>query len=160
MARPTKNQEHAKVVGEPDDIVRRVARRLQEERLKAGLSQTALAEMAGVGQHYIYGLEFGTTNPTIRTLDQITNALRIDIRDVFPGSPLAPPTKSELKRVSEMLEGLILLLKQHLSHDQELYQRESKRRSRDNSALLGEIKVLVELAQGIGKVTEAEKKSK
>jgi transcriptional regulator with XRE-family HTH domain len=159
MARPTNNQEQAKVAEDPDDIVRIVALRFQEERLKAGLSQKALAEKAGISPNYIYGFEYGTTNPTLRTMHQLAKALKIDIRDVFPGLPLAPPTRTEVQRVSETLAGLAELLKQHLSQDHELSQREMKRRSRDNAALLAEVKAIVELGESLDKVPVIEKKA-
>lgn len=45
-------------------------------RLKAGLTQTELAEAAGVTQAYIAKIESGKSDPKISTLEKISEALR------------------------------------------------------------------------------------
>ena len=54
---------------------------LKDARRAAGLSQTALAEKAGVSQTYISDLETGALgNPTIAVLRKLERALRCSLR--------------------------------------------------------------------------------
>ena len=53
------------------------------ERARAGLSQTALANAAGVTRQTISEIERAATNPTIDVLDKIVSALGISIARLF-----------------------------------------------------------------------------
>ncbi len=55
-------------------------RRLRE---KQGWSQEKLAEITGLHRTYISGIERGTRNPTIMIVEQIANALKVPIADLF-----------------------------------------------------------------------------
>lgn len=57
---------------------------VRRRRLALGLSQEALAEMAGVDRTYISGIERGVRNPTIRTAGRIAEALGVPLRDLLP----------------------------------------------------------------------------
>ena len=59
-----------------------VARLLREERLRQGLSMTALAEQAGLSQQMISYVERGLRNPTLDTLLRITGVLEIELGEV------------------------------------------------------------------------------
>jgi len=52
-----------------------LARQLIKARLAKKLTQSELAEKAGVKQAYIARLESGTANPTVGSLNQIADAL-------------------------------------------------------------------------------------
>lgn len=66
-------------------MVGRNARRIRE---KAGLTQEQLAEISGFSQQYISGLEKGKRNPTIVTLYELAQALRVSHIDlVRPDRP-------------------------------------------------------------------------
>ncbi|CAN7742081.1 helix-turn-helix transcriptional regulator [Mesorhizobium amorphae] len=66
-------------------LVGRNARRIRE---KAGLTQEQLAEISGFSQQYISGLEKGKRNPTIVTLYELAQALRVSHIDlVRPDRP-------------------------------------------------------------------------
>jgi transcriptional regulator with XRE-family HTH domain len=158
-----RNEKKTEGVSEDDseEILRIVAQRLQETRIRAGLSQTMLAERAGVKQTYVYEFEYGTTNFTIKTLDKLSKALNIDIRDLFPGPPLAGPTGGELKHLYHMLDTLVSAVKEHLS-DEKLRAADDRRRSeveldrrrKSEAALLTEIQKFAELRDGVGRVVE------
>ncbi|ANN60812.1 XRE family transcriptional regulator [Mesorhizobium loti] len=60
-------------------LVGRNARRIRE---KAGLTQEQLAEISGFSQQYISGLEKGKRNPTIVTLYELAQALRVSHIDL------------------------------------------------------------------------------
>ncbi|MNW38757.1 anaerobic benzoate catabolism transcriptional regulator [compost metagenome] len=62
-------------------------------RLKNGLSQEQLALLSNMNTSYIGQIERGEKNPTIRTLEKIANALKIDFIDLFVLSD--PAAKSD-----------------------------------------------------------------
>ena len=53
----------------------RLASSIIEARVAKGMTQTELAEKAGVGQTVIVRLESGTANPTVRTVNRVAHAL-------------------------------------------------------------------------------------
>ena len=57
-------------------------RRLREAR---HLSQVALAKRAKVGRVTLVRIEQGTQDPTVTTLERLAKALRVNVRDLFPG---------------------------------------------------------------------------
>jgi transcriptional regulator with XRE-family HTH domain len=67
------------------DLATRLARNLRHRRKQ--LTQEAFARKLGVSRATLTRLENGAQNTTIRTLQQITKALRCDIGDLFKGSP-------------------------------------------------------------------------
>jgi transcriptional regulator with XRE-family HTH domain len=66
-----------------EDVRRMVGRNVQRLRIKAGLSQAALAERMGVDRAYVSGLELGQRNPTVVTLWHIAEALGVKLRNFF-----------------------------------------------------------------------------
>jgi transcriptional regulator with XRE-family HTH domain len=66
-----------------EDVRRLVGRNVQRLRIKAGLSQAALAERMGVDRAYVSGLELGRRNPTVLTLWQVAEALGVKLRQFF-----------------------------------------------------------------------------
>ncbi len=107
MAKQIKVKDNGPRAEDPTDIVRFVARRLQEARMSAGLTQVQLGEKAGLKQSYIFELEYGTTNITVRTLEKMAKALDLDMRGLLPGSPLAPPSASDIQNVLQRLDLLV-----------------------------------------------------
>lgn len=70
----------------------KVGRRLQTARRSRGLTQTALAEMAGLTPKYVSNIECGFKTPKLDTFVTIANALRCnadpllcDVLDVAVG---------------------------------------------------------------------------
>jgi transcriptional regulator with XRE-family HTH domain len=164
MARQSKKHEkngEKNVSGEEsDDIVRIVARRLQEARKRVGLTQTQLGERAGVTQNYIYELEYGTTNITIRTLEKMVNALNLDMRDFLPGPPLAIPSGEDLAELHRGLDGLVVAVKQHLADERRQAEKETARRLQHEAALLKEINAFSELRDGLARLINAKSEEK
>ena len=161
MARQSKNHEQQVSPDDPDDIVKQVAQRLQEARQRAGLSQVVLAERAGVKQTYIYELEYGTTNLTIKTLDKMARALNVDIRDLFPGPPLAVPTGGDLKHLRHVLDGLLATIKDHLADEQRRTADEKRRadaeierRRKSENVFRAEIQSFAELSDTLARIIE------
>ena len=67
-----------------DDVNKLVGSQIREARHRASLTQSALAERAGVAFETISRIERGTMNTTVRTLLAIAEALGVD-----PGALLA-----------------------------------------------------------------------
>jgi transcriptional regulator with XRE-family HTH domain len=56
-----------------------VAKLLQRERERQGISMTRLAKAAGLSQQMVSYVERGLRNPTLDTLLRITQVLKIDL---------------------------------------------------------------------------------
>lgn len=68
-----------------------VGRRLREFRTARGLSIRALAEMSGLNFNTLSLIENGKTSPSVSTLQQLAQALRIPVAAFFATDQ--PPTK-------------------------------------------------------------------
>ena len=66
-----------------DAVSSEVARILQEERAKQGLSMNAVSERAGLSRTMIGFVEKELRNPTLDTLLRISGALGIDLVEVL-----------------------------------------------------------------------------
>ena len=62
--------------------------RVRELRLRAGLSQEALAERAGLHRTYVGSLERGERNVALLNLYALGGALEVSVRDLLPQTPL------------------------------------------------------------------------
>lgn len=60
-------------------LVKKIGQQFKEARLKAGISQKALADKVGISQPRIAELERGTGNPTLETLQSVARALRLNL---------------------------------------------------------------------------------
>lgn len=63
-------------------VTNRLAKRLKQLRAQQGLTQTALAERAGVTLGYIGRLEIGRHDPQLSTLFKLAKALRVSIAEL------------------------------------------------------------------------------
>lgn len=55
-----------------------VGERIKELRIKCGLTQKQLAEKAKISNSYLCDIEVGRTNPSLKTLEKICNALETE----------------------------------------------------------------------------------
>ncbi|HBA40045.1 MAG TPA: XRE family transcriptional regulator [Deltaproteobacteria bacterium] len=60
-----------------------LGRRVRELRKKKGLTQERLAEIAALDVKYLGGIERGTENPTIETLEKLANALSVRVSQIL-----------------------------------------------------------------------------
>lgn len=69
-------------------------------RKQQGLSQTRLAQKAGLDYRYIGFLEQGRLNPTLKTLDKVAKALKTDLCGLCPSPDKRKtrPTKPTVKQ--------------------------------------------------------------
>ena len=72
-----------------------VGTRVREARKRAKLSQTDLAKAIGSGQSYIFQIESGEANITLRTLVKLSAAVGLSPSDLIP--------TEHSKRIAEML---------------------------------------------------------
>lgn len=63
---------------------RRLGKRIQNLRKKAGLKQYELAEKTEVSPKYIQYIEVARRTPALKTLYKIANALGVKVKDIFP----------------------------------------------------------------------------
>jgi transcriptional regulator with XRE-family HTH domain len=61
------------------DPVSRVGARIRALRVKRGLTQSALAQKAGISREYLTRLEAGRYDPKIGVIDRIAKALKTPI---------------------------------------------------------------------------------
>jgi transcriptional regulator with XRE-family HTH domain len=61
----------------------KVAQRIKQLRLKAGVSQEGLSHLAELDRKYIGIIEKGNTNISIQVLSQICDALDISLSEFF-----------------------------------------------------------------------------
>ena len=56
---------------------------MRNARLDAGLTQEALAHLAGTTTMTIYRLEYGLTDPSLSLLLRVAHAVRVPLRDLI-----------------------------------------------------------------------------
>ncbi len=66
-----------------DEIDKNVGMNIRLERVKRGISQEKLADLAGVARSTMGIIERGEQSPSIQTLAKVANALDVDIRKLF-----------------------------------------------------------------------------
>lgn len=65
------------------ELFKIIAHNIKIERVIKNLTQAQLAELIGVHEKYIGVIEAGKQNITLKTLNKIANALKIDILQLF-----------------------------------------------------------------------------
>lgn len=82
------------VKSEPNDLTRTIGEQIQRIRQARGLSQTRLADLAGVAQSFITSIEKGTKSPSVRTLSKVARALDVHPVALFMVPPAVPRSGS------------------------------------------------------------------
>jgi transcriptional regulator with XRE-family HTH domain len=70
-----------------DDILQRLPARLKDARRAQGLSLDAVAKLSGVSRSMVSQIERGESSPTIATLWNLTNALKVDFAGLLDATP-------------------------------------------------------------------------
>lgn len=60
-----------------------VGKKIKEERLRIGLTQKEVADRCGTSTSYICDIEVGRTNPSLKTLEKISIALEMEIKELL-----------------------------------------------------------------------------
>jgi DNA-binding XRE family transcriptional regulator len=75
------------------DLQRTLARNLLARRTAKGLTQQALADLAGISNRYVSAIERGQRRPPMRTAKRIAKALGTTLTTLMVGdAPAVPPT--------------------------------------------------------------------
>ncbi|SOB60504.1 Transcriptional regulator, XRE family [Pseudodesulfovibrio profundus] len=69
-----------------NDILLKLGKRIREFRKENGLSQSQLAEMAGLNDKYLGEVERGSNNISIKNLGQIAAALQVETFELLGGA--------------------------------------------------------------------------
>lgn len=64
-------------------LLLKFGQRVREERIKKGLSQEELAELASVHRTYIGMIERAEKNITLLNIEKIANALSLDLHELM-----------------------------------------------------------------------------
>ena len=65
------------------EIVKRLCKRLHEERAKQGISQQKFSELSGLSRTGIRHIESLETSPTLASLLKYSHALNLDLRELI-----------------------------------------------------------------------------
>ncbi|MDR1076908.1 MAG: helix-turn-helix domain-containing protein [Xanthomonadaceae bacterium] len=65
------------------DIASQVGPALRALRGEIGISQEALADRAGLDRTYVSGIERGRRNPSVRSLQKVSDALGVTLDVIF-----------------------------------------------------------------------------
>lgn len=63
--------------------IQKLGLKIRVERQKKRISQEKLAELADLNRNFIGMIERGETNVTVKNLENIANALELDIKELF-----------------------------------------------------------------------------
>lgn len=66
-----------------DEIDKKVGLNIRLERVKRGISQEVLADMAGIARSTMGIIERGEQSPSLQTVAKVANALQIDMYKLF-----------------------------------------------------------------------------
>ena len=66
-----------------DEIDKKVGMNIRVARIKRGISQEGLADMAGLARSTMGIVERGEQSPSIQTISKVANALEIDLHKLF-----------------------------------------------------------------------------
>ncbi len=75
------------------DLKRFIGLRVGEIRRKKGLTQEELADNMGIGPKYLSSIERGKENPTLNTLIKLSQALDVDLGEIFAVVQIEDVTK-------------------------------------------------------------------
>lgn len=108
---------------EESSLFKAVARRIREARLNIGLDHTQFAEKLGVKRPYVFELEGGTANPTLRTLHRVAMCLGLDPADLLPGSTRPELKSTDVDALVQSCEGLAALLAERKNQYQKILEQ-------------------------------------
>lgn len=75
--------QHVRVAKRAEAVARSLGKRIRQLRQGKGWSQEHLADEAGMHRTYLWGIEQGVRNPSIRHLSQIADALGVTVSALF-----------------------------------------------------------------------------
>ena len=101
---------------EYEALLKTVASRIREERVAAKLSQAQLAAKTDLKQSYIYELETGESNITLKTLSRVASALGVAPRDLLPADAGAQVSSADYQKLVSACARMANLLDEVRAH--------------------------------------------
>ena len=105
---------------EQDVFVRAVVSRIREIRKAQGLTQKQLAEKADLRQSYVFEIESGGSNLTLKMLDRVARAFQVSPRDLLPSDQTAALSENDMLRVRGICDRVATLLQTRAVEDEAL----------------------------------------
>jgi transcriptional regulator with XRE-family HTH domain len=105
---------------EYEEVARTVGSQIRKARQQAGLTQAQLGAKAGLTQSYIFEMEAGGANITLKTLAKMASVLGMDARDLLPESRTTPLSTTALERLQAVVERAASVLSVRQSQEAEL----------------------------------------
>ncbi len=78
--------------------------RIKELRKKRGLTQETLSEIIEIDPKHLSRIEVGKSYPSLQTLDKISNALKVELKDFFEFNQKVRNMKEFNKNVQNLLK--------------------------------------------------------
>jgi len=66
-----------------ENTIQKLGLKIRIERQKQKMSQEKLAELADLNRNFIGLIERGETNVTVKNLESIANALKLELKELF-----------------------------------------------------------------------------
>lgn len=89
------------------DILKQFGKKVRDLRKAQGLSQEELAEKADLHYTYVGGVERGERNLSLKSIERIASALKIDIRTLF-ALQLSEKSDAKSKELISDINDLLL----------------------------------------------------
>ena len=113
-------------MSKPDDhdpeenaLYEAVAKRIRFARLRDNLTQRELAERIQAKRSYIFELESGSANPTLRTLYRLGKAFGIAPADLLPDTPHPELSHENIKTFTDKCDAIFSMLTRHSDEERE-----------------------------------------
>ena len=105
---------------EQDVFVRAVGSRIREIRKAQALTQKQLAEKADLRQSYVFEIESGGSNLTLKMLDRVARAFQVSPRDLLPSDQTAALSENDMLPVRGICDRVATLLRARAVEDEAL----------------------------------------
>jgi transcriptional regulator with XRE-family HTH domain len=128
------------------DVLKVVGLRLKEARQKINLTQKELADRAGLKQSYVFELETGRTNISLRTLARMADVFEMDIRDFLPEGKSTPTSPAAFAMLVGVLEKLTEILQQR--------EEEAAKRQAVDAQLVAELRSFAALKDSLARAAQ------
>lgn len=131
-----------------DALLKEMGVRIRNARLNLGLSQKQLGARAELAQSYIFEMEAGGSNLTIRTLSKMATILEVDMKDLIPDRAVSLPSPGGLALLLGALERTESLIQERQALEQ--------RRLSQEAELLSELRAFTGMRRGIARALKLE----
>lgn len=92
------------VRGFMENVYKFIGKRIKEERLKRGLTQSEVAEISGITDNFLSYIENGKKQASLNTLYKIANALEVSLSKLFSDVPSKKTNYSLTEQILPLLK--------------------------------------------------------